>query len=339
MANNSPDLNIMKIPDIAGLNYLVSTQITVTPNPQRLLNTEFHPGWTTNWTFRGDVKDNIADIANSYWVDWLAVVADARESGGMVWCHADYNSPVNSNAEGVVDAYRIPKSTYYLFRRNWTGVPYDYDIPETGTATTLRIEADTNTLVADGSDCAFIYVSVRDSAGRCIHTGYGPTSTTTVNFTVSGNATVFGTTSMKINGGKCALLIRSTTTPGPILVSASATGLAGASTQITSVADTFNPDDYPFITPVITRAIFHVAKNISVVQTGTVLRIQATLKDLTVGDISIINLRGQNVPVSVGAKDRELLVDTKKLASGSYVLCIKNASAGKTYLKPFFISK
>ncbi|MGA2506243.1 MAG: glycoside hydrolase family 2 TIM barrel-domain containing protein [Chitinispirillaceae bacterium] len=339
MASNHGDLNIMKIPDIAGLNYLVSSQITVTPIPQRLLNTEFHPGWTTNWTFRGDVKDNIADIANSYWVDWLAVVADARECGGTVWCHADYNSPVNSNAEGVVDDYRIPKSTYYLFRKNWANVPYDNDIPVTGTATALKIEADTNTLVADGSDCAFIYVSVRDSAGRCIHTGYGPTSTTTVNFTVSGNATAFGTTTMKVNGGKCALLIRSTTTPGPILVSASATGLAGASTQITSVADTFNPDDYQFITPVITRAISHVVKNISVVQTGTILRIQAPLTYLTVSDISIINLRGQNVPVSVVAKDRGLRVDAKNLSSGSYVLCIKNALAGKTYLKPFFISK
>jgi hypothetical protein len=339
MANNNGALNIMKIPDIAGLNYLVSSQITVTPLPQRLLNTEFHPGWTTNWTFRGDTKDNIANIANSYWDDWLAVVADTKESGGMVWCHADYNSPVNSNAEGVVDAYRIPKSTYYLFRKNWTGVSYDNDIPVAGTATTLEIEADTNTLVADGSDCAFIYVTVRDAAGKCIHTGYGSTSTTTVNFTVNGNATPLGGISVKVNGGKCALLIRSTTTPGPITVTASATGLTEASTQITSVADTYNPNDYPFITAVISKAIYHSVKKLSFMQTGTMLRIQPPSKGLKARDISILNIKGQNIAFSVVANDRELLVDTKQLASGSYVLCIKNALNGKAYVRPFFISK
>jgi hypothetical protein len=339
MANNNSGLNIMKIPDIAGLNYITSANITVTPLPQRLINTEFHPGWTTNWTFRGDAKDNIANIANSYWGDWQNVVADVKECGGMLWCHADYNSPVNSNAEGVVDAYRIPKSAYYLFRKNWANVPYDYDIPVTGTATALKIEADTNTLVADGADCAFIYVTVRDAAGKCIHTGYGSTSTTTVNFTVSGNATAFGSTSMKVNGGKCAILIRSTTTPGTITVSASAAGLTGASTTITSVADTYNPYDYQFITPVIPREISPIVKNISFAQTGTVLRILTPIKKLKARDISILNIKGQSIAFSVVAKDRELLVDTKQLTSGSYVLCIKNALNGKAYLRQFFISK
>ena len=168
------------------------------------------------------------------------------------------------------------KATYYLFRKNWANVPYDNDIPVTGTATALKIEADTGTLVADGADCAFIYVAVRDAAGKCIYTGYGSTSNTTVNFTVTGNATYFGSTAVKVNGGKCALLIRSTTTPGPITVSASATGLTGASTTITSVADAYNPDDYQFITPVIPRAISPVVKNLSFVQTGDFLRIHAT---------------------------------------------------------------
>jgi hypothetical protein len=292
-----------------------------------------------NWTFRGDTADKIAAIANSYWADWQTVVADSKESGGMLWCHADYNSPVNSNPEGVVDAYRIPKSSYYLFRKNWTGVSYDNDIPVTGTAATLKIEADTNRLVADGSDCAFIYVSVRDASGRCIHTGYGSKSTTTVNFTVSANATAFGNASVKVNGGKCAILIRSTTTPGPITVSASATGLAGASVQITSVADTYNPDDYPFVTPVVSRAHSPGAKNISFVQTGHVVRIKAQRNELNPRNIAVINMKGQNIAVALVAGDRELLVDTGKLTCGPYILCIKNASNGKAYLRPFFIAK
>jgi hypothetical protein len=339
MASNRPDLNIMNIPDIAGLNYLTAPDITVTPFPQRLVNTEFHPGWTTNWAFRGDTSDNISNVANSYWGDWQKVVADTKESGGALWCHADYNSPINSNAMGAVDAYRIPKSIYYLFRKNWTNVSYDNDVPVTGTATVLKIEADTNKLVADGSDCAFIYVTVRDASGKCIHTGYGSTSKVTVNFTVTGNATYFGSLAVKVNGGKCALLVRSTTTPGPITVSASATGLTGASTTITSVADSYSPDDYPFLTPVIARAASTVVKNFTVVQTGNILRIRNSLQTVKTGDISILNLQGKNIALSISAKDRELLVDTKRLTSGSYVLCVKNVLNGKAYLRPFFISK
>jgi hypothetical protein len=339
MASNRGDLNIMKIPDMAGLNYLTAVNITVTPLPQRLMNTEFHPGWTTSWTFRGDVNDNLTKIASAVWADWQAVVADAKECGGMLWCHADYNSPVTKNAMGAVDAYRIPKNTYYLFRKNWANVPYDNDIPVTGTATALNIKADTNTLVADGADCAFIYVTVRDAAGKCIHTGYGSTSTTTANFTVTGGATVFGGLAVKVNGGKCALLIRSTTTPGPITVSVSSAGLTGASTTVTSVADAYSPDDYQFITPVISKAIPLILRNLSFVQTGNLLRIHTTSKVLTAKDISILNMKGQNVAFSVVAKDRELLVDTKKLASGPYVLCIKNVLNDKACLKKFFISK
>jgi len=340
MANNRSDLNIMNIPDIGGLNYQRISDITANPLPQRWINTEFHAGWIdTNCTFRGDTLDDLAKIANIYWADWLAIVADSKESGGAMWCHADYNSPINSNAMGAVDAYRIPKSIYYLFRKNWANVPYDNDIPVSGAATALKIEADTNMLVADGSDCAFIYVSVRDATGKCIHTGYGSTSNTTVNFTVTGNATYFGSAAVKVNGGKCALLIRSTTTPGSIIVTASATGLTGASAQITSVADAYNPDDYPFLTPVIAKANSPILKTISVVQTGTVLRIQASLEELKAKDISILNIQGQNIAFSVARKGRELLVDTKKFSGGPYILRVKNASNGKEYLRPFFISK
>ena len=339
MASNRPDLNIINIPDIAGLNYLTAANIALTPFPSRLMNTEFHPGWTTSWAFRGDTNDNIAKVAASYWTDWQTVVSDAKESGGMLWCHGDYNSPINSNAMGAVDAYRIPKSIYYLFRKNWADVPYDNDIPVTGTAAALQIQADTNTLVADGADCAFIYVTVRDATGKCINTGYGSTSATTVNFTVTGNATYFGSLAVKVSGGKCAILIRSTTTPGAITVGASANGLTGASVQITSVADTYNPGDYPFITPVIARIASPVTRNISFLQTGNRLRIQSASKDLKAGDVSVLNVQGQNMDVPVTAGNREILVDTRKLAGGSYVLCIKNALNGKPYLRPFLISK
>jgi hypothetical protein len=256
-----------------------------------------------------------------------------------MWCHADYNSPITGNPQGAVDAYRIPKNTYYLFRKNWANVPYDNDLPISGTATALKIEADTNKLAADGSDCAFIYVTVRDAAGRCIHTGYGTTSNTTVKFAVTGNATFFGDSSVKVNGGKCALLIRSTTTPGPITITASATGLTGATAAVQSVTDTYDPNDYQFITPVIARSISPVVKSLSFAQRGGMLRIKTPLQKLMEGDISILNIRGQNIVPSITIKNRELLVDTRNLADGPYVLSIKNVTDGKAYLRKFIIAK
>jgi hypothetical protein len=339
MANNPPGQSYLNIPDIAGLNYMVTSNITVTPVPVRWMNTEFHTGFDTNWTFRGNVKDDINRIATGLWNDWLAVVGDSKECGGAMWCHADYNSPITGNPQGAVDTYRIPKGTYYLFRKNWANVPYDNDIPVPGIATTLTIEADTGTLVADGADCAFIYVTVRDATGKCIHTGYGSSSNTTVNFTLTGNATLFGSAAVKVNGGKCAVLIRSTTVPGPITINATATGLTGASTQVTSVADGYSPGDYPFITPVISRTISRMVKDLSFTHTGDMVRIRSPLMELKRGDVSILNLKGQNIALPVVAKDRELRVCTRSLGSGSYVLCIKPAGDEKPYLKPFVISQ
>jgi len=339
MANNNAGLNIMNIPDIAGLNYMVSTDILVKPLPQRLLNTEFHKGWELSWSFRGDANDNLTNNAHDVWVDWQAVIADTKESGGTWWCHADYNSAVTRNPMGAVDAYRIPKCSYYLFRKNWTNVPYENDLPTTGTATSLKIEADTNSLVADGSDCAFIYVSVRDATGKCIHTGYGTSSTTTVNFTVTGPATYFGASAVKVDGGKCALMIRSTNTPGTISIKATATGLTEASATVASVADTYNPNDYQFITPIIMKSAAHISQNISFMQTGRILRILTPVKLLSANDISIVNLKGQRMVFSVSEKGRQLLVDTKDFVSGSYVLSVKNVADGSAFLRHFYISK
>lgn len=342
MANNNPGLNIMKIPDIAGLNYMTSADITVTPRPQRLINTEFHKGWELSWSFRGDANDNLTNNANQVWVDWQAVIADSKESGGTWWCHADYNSAVTKNPMGAVDAYRIPKASYYLFRKNWNNISYENDMPGPGTATTLKIEADTNSITADGSDCAFIYATVRDASGKCIHTGYGSSSNTTVNFSVTGPATVFGSNtgniSVKVDGGKCAILIRSTNTPGTININATASGLTAASTTVTSVADSYDPNSYAFLTPVIKKAVSHTMNKVSCVQTGSVLRILGASKE-DGKNISIINMKGQIVSFSTLVKGQSLTIDTKDFVSGSYVLSVKNNSGGKALLKQFNVTK
>lgn len=339
MANNPPGYNIMNIPDIGGLNYMTVPQVTANPLPTRWVNTEFHPGWTTEWSFRGDEMDKITAVADSYWIDWKNVVADGKECGGMVWCHADYNSPITSNAMGVVDAYRIPKSIYYLFSKNWANISYDNDIPVEGTATKLEIEADTSRITADGCDCAFIYVTVRDASGKCIHTGYESSSKTSVTFSVNGPATLFGNSTVKVNGGKCGILLRSTTTAGPITISATSTGLTGASTEITSITDNYNPNDYPFITPVIARSASSAIENISCIKTGNFLKIRNLSKELNKNDIEILNLKGQQIAVPYTGKGYELSVDTRLLASGSYILYVKYIANGASLLRPFLISR
>jgi hypothetical protein len=225
---------------------------------------------------------------------------------------------------GVVDCYRLPKSTFYLYRYNWRGVADDN--PVTGlTPAGLRLEADTNKLIADSVDCAFFYASIRDANGTCVHTGYNTTSTTNVTFSVTGPANWFGPLTVKVNGGKCALLVKSTNTPGTICVTATTAGLPQAQTCIASEAPDTTP--LPFIASVITGPFTPSNKNIAIKRQANTLRIIFPVKGVSVDDASIINMRGQKMSCPAVVNGTILTIDTKRLAAGSYYLSISR----KTY--------
>ncbi|MBN2189105.1 MAG: DUF4982 domain-containing protein [Chitinispirillaceae bacterium] len=103
-----------------------------------------------------------------------------------------------------------------------------------GSATRVRVVIDTAGLqfVADGSDIAIVYASILDANGEVI-----PTATPSVNFTVvSGPGDYVGTNPVAAIAGIASILLRSRTTAGQIIVSASTGSLTTGSDTVTSHA-------------------------------------------------------------------------------------------------------
>jgi hypothetical protein len=317
---------------------MAPSYLSVTPKPTRYISTEYHVGWTYDYAFRGDANDIDTAIAAHFWKDWAEITNTPAFSGGTMWCHADYNSPMTLIPMGAVDAYRIPKSTYYLFRKNLMGVADDEPIVGL-TPTRVKLEADSNKLIADSVDCAFVYASIRDANGKCVHTGSKTTTATNVSFTVSGPANFFGTSSVAVAGGKCGILVKSKNTPGTIMVIATSPGLQSDTVTITSNADAYSTVDYPFFSPIITARKLASPENISISQTGRNVKIVFPSLSSATAHVSLVNIKGQAVVCPATLTGKSLSLDTKLLAPGFYYLSVAGNKQDLSTMKKILISK
>jgi beta-galactosidase len=113
-----------------------------------------------------------------------------------------------------------------------------------GSASKLVIESDRTTLYADGDDVANIDVYITDANGNHVWN-----ATNTITYSVSGNGRGYGigtgdlTKASNFSGsshaayeGRAYLPVQSTTTPGTITVSATASGLTAGSIVLTTIA-------------------------------------------------------------------------------------------------------
>jgi beta-galactosidase len=113
-----------------------------------------------------------------------------------------------------------------------------------GAASKLVIESDRTTLYADGDDVANIDVYITDANGNHVWN-----ATNTITYSVSGNGRGYGigtgdlTKASNFSGsshaayeGRAYLPVQSTTTPGTITVSATASGLTAGSIVLTTIA-------------------------------------------------------------------------------------------------------
>ncbi len=113
-------------------------------------------------------------------------------------------------------------------------------VKTTGPANKLTLEADRNTIVADGQDLSFVTVAVADWAGQTI-----PRAKNQIAFEITGPGEIIGLdngdpTSFEPFQGKqhsafnglCLVIVRSTGQPGQIVLKASATGLKPAEVKI-----------------------------------------------------------------------------------------------------------
>jgi len=103
-----------------------------------------------------------------------------------------------------------------------------------GTASSIIVSFDASEMVADGSDIIFAYASVVDANGTVVPT-YGNSSSQKITFNVTGPATLVSPSVIRAEAGISTALLRSSTRPGQVTVTATATGLSGGNASINSI--------------------------------------------------------------------------------------------------------
>jgi hypothetical protein len=227
--------------DVFGVNYNMSVSTSLP-----LVNTEQYGNWFRLF-IRGNAMD--LDVSNSSEAysesmtmhnDWTTT---DKVAGAHFWCFMDYCSLINKTGrEGIVDRLYIPKNVYYMFRKNETGAATDYWT--NGTATHVDLAADLTSLRADGSDVSQIVATLRNASNQCVQ------QNCTITFTASPGASVAALYSgdsvapasgnpvtVAVEGGRAGVLLRTTRTPGSIVVTATnSCGLPSATVNLTSTS-------------------------------------------------------------------------------------------------------
>jgi beta-galactosidase len=103
-----------------------------------------------------------------------------------------------------------------------------------GTASSIIVSFDASEMVADGSDIIFVYASVVDANGTVVPT-YGNSSSQNITFNVTGPATLVSPSVIRAEAGISTALLRSSTRPGQVTVTVTATGLSSGTANINSI--------------------------------------------------------------------------------------------------------
>jgi hypothetical protein len=159
------------------------------------------------------------------------------------WCVFDHGTQADASygIMGIVDYFRIPKRSYYWYRNAYAKVaPPTW--PTSGTPAGLKLTASTTTLTAvDGTQDAWLLVTVVDSGGKPISNNVTVTLTVTsgpgefptgpsITFT-PGSGTAAN--DIAIVDGQAAIEFR-TYYSGTSVITAGSPGLTSASVTITS---------------------------------------------------------------------------------------------------------
>ena len=167
----------------------------------------------------------------------------AWRSGISRWCMFDYGSQMGNQYinSGIVDYFRIPKRSYYWYRNSYAKVPPP-TWPTAGTPAGLKLTSSTATLSAvDGTQDAWLLVTVVDSSGKPISNNVPVTLTIksgpgefptgpSITFTPPGSGSA---SDIGIRDGQAAIEFR-TYYSGVSIIEATSPGLASSSVTITS---------------------------------------------------------------------------------------------------------
>jgi hypothetical protein len=167
----------------------------------------------------------------------------AWRSGISRWCMFDYASQMSAQYinSGIIDNFRIPKRAYYWYRNaNLNLAPPTW--PAAGTPAGLKLTTSTTTLSAvDGTQDAWLYVTVVDASGKALSNNVTVTLTIksgpgefptgpSITFTPPGSGSA---SDISIRDGQAAIEFRSYYA-GTTVIEAAATGLTSSSVTITS---------------------------------------------------------------------------------------------------------
>ncbi len=324
------------VPDVYGLNYRLTPDVGGVSKSFKTYNSEYCPGWIF-WCFRGDTitTNNGTNLSEDEWNNrrlngyngspgWNQIAGSSALAGGHIWCFIDYWSPFMNYPMGSLDHYRIPKKTYYEFRKLWTGNDYTGEYPAAGlTAAKIQLNADVNTLIADSTDLSLIIASVRDASGKCVY------SSIPVTFAVTGPCTVFDTLTRPAIAGKTAIIIKSTNSTGAITVTASAAGLTHGTVTLQSVA----PDNsaLPFIWPIVgaENRIQPVLalKQIKIVQDSRYITAQFPSAEAAAASVSLVTIAGKSLRCPTAQKGYVVALDIRGIGRGVYYLTVQAGGA------------
>jgi len=167
----------------------------------------------------------------------------AWRSGISRWCMFDYGSQMGATYinSGIVDYFRIPKRSYYWYRNSYANVPPP-TFPSAGTAAALKLTSSTTELTAvDGTQDAWLLVTVVNANGTPISNNVPVTLTLksgpgefptgpSITFTPPGGGSA---SDISIRDGQAAIEFR-TYYSGTTIIEATSPGLASSSVTITS---------------------------------------------------------------------------------------------------------
>ena len=167
----------------------------------------------------------------------------AWRSGVSKWCIFDHGTQADASygIMGIVDYFRIPKRSYHWYRNAYAKVAQP-TWPTAGTAAGLKLTSSTTTLSAvDGTQDAWLLVTVVDASGKAINNNVPVTLTITsgpgefptgptITFTPPGSGAA---SDIAILDGQAAIDFR-TYYSGTSVIEASSPGLTSSSVTITS---------------------------------------------------------------------------------------------------------
>ena len=167
----------------------------------------------------------------------------AWRSGISRWCMFDYGSQMGTTYinSGIIDNFRIPKRSYYWYRNAYAKVAPP-TFPAAGTPAGLTLTSSTASLSAvDGTQDAWLLVTVVDAGGKPINNNVPVTLTIksgpgefptgpSITFTPPGGGSA---SDIAIRDGQAAIEFR-TYTSGTSVIEATSAGLTSSTVTITS---------------------------------------------------------------------------------------------------------